>query len=310
MQVLRTSRLNLHPEQRIYRGKVRDVYWVKDKIILVSSDRISAFDHILHEAIPFKGQVLNQVSAFFLEKTQSVVPNWFERSPDPNVSMGKSCEPIRLEMVVRGYLVGHAWREYRAGKRRICGVPMPEGMKENDAFPAPIITPATKAEEGHDEDISKEQILSRKIAAPEVYEKLQDYSLKLFELGSKMANERGLILVDTKYEFGFYDDEILLMDEVHTPDSSRYFYREGYEERQKRGERQKQLSKEFVREWLIEQGFQGREGQELPHLPPEFVEEVSNRYIELYETITGQAFVREETADVNRRIQENLKVHL
>lgn len=310
MQVLRSSKLKLHPNQRFYQGKVRDVYWVEDKIVLVSSDRISAFDHILHEAIPYKGQVLNQVSAFFLEKSKSVVPNWFERSPDPNVAIGKSCEPIRLEMVVRAYLVGHAWREYRSGKREICGVPMPEGMKENDAFPEPIITPATKAEEGHDEDISKEQILAQKIVTPDVYATLEDYSLKLFELGSKMARERGLILVDTKYEFGFHGDEILLMDEVHTPDSSRYFYRNGYQERQQKGERQKQLSKEFVREWLIEHGFQGLEGQVLPHLLPEFVEEVSNRYIELYETITGQAFVREETDDINQRIQNNLSAYV
>jgi phosphoribosylaminoimidazole-succinocarboxamide synthase len=236
MQVLRASRLNLHPDQKFYEGKVRDVYWIGDRIILVASDRISAFDHILHEAIPYKGQVLNQVSAFFLEKSRAVVPNWFESSPDPNVSMGKACEPIRLEMVVRAYLAGHAWRLYRSGEREICGVTMPEGMKENDAFPTPIITPASKAEEGHDEDISREQILKQNIVSPEVYATLEDYSLELFDLGTKMAREQGLILVDTKYEFGLSaEGEVLLMDEVHTPDSSRYFYLEGYEERQKRG---------------------------------------------------------------------------
>jgi phosphoribosylaminoimidazole-succinocarboxamide synthase len=308
MQVLRASRLNLHPDQKFYEGKVRDVYWIGDRIILVASDRISAFDHILHEAIPYKGQVLNQVSAFFLEKSKAVVPNWFESSPDPNVSMGKACEPIRLEMVVRAYLAGHAWRLYRSGEREICGVTMPEGMKENDAFPTPIITPASKAEEGHDEDISREQILKQTIVSPEVYTTLEDYSLELFDLGTKMAREQGLILVDTKYEFGLSaEGEVLLMDEVHTPDSSRYFYLEGYEERQKRGERQKQLSKEFVREWLIEQGFQGKEGQVLPNLAEDFVQQISERYIELYETITGQKFVKASTEDINQRIQLNLE---
>lgn len=307
MQVLHSSKLNLHPDQHFYKGKVRDVYWVRDRIALVASDRISAFDHILHEAIPYKGQVLNQVSAYFLEKTKSIVPNWFESSPDPNVSMGIACEPIRLEMVVRGYLAGHAWRLYRSGNRNICGVTMPEGLKENDPFPTPIITPAAKAEEGHDIDISKEEILKQNIVSPEVYAILEDYSLKLFDLGSKMAKERALILVDTKYEFGTANGEIMLMDEVHTPDSSRYFYKDGYEERQQKGEHQKQLSKEFVREWLIANGFQGKIGQILPHLPTDFVEQVSMRYIELYETITGQNFVKENNPDINKRIQQNLE---
>lgn len=308
MQVLRSSRLKLHPDQKFYKGKVRDVYWVRDRIVLVASDRISAFDHILHEAIPFKGQVLNQLSSFFLEKSKEVVPNWFESSPDPNVSLGLACIPIRLEMVVRGYLSGHSWRLYRSGERKICGVAMPDGMKENDAFSTPIITPAFKAEQGHDEDISREEILEQEIVSPEVYATLEDYSQKLFELGSKMARDRGLILVDTKYEFGFSSDGVvMLMDEVHTPDSSRYFYLEGYEERQRKGERQKQLSKEFVREWLIENGFQGKAGQVLPHLPEDFVQEISDRYIELYESITGQNFEKAYTEDINQRIQGNLE---
>ena len=309
MESLKVSNVNIDPQQRFYKGKVRDVYWAKDKIILLASDRISAFDHILHEAIPFKGQVLNQISAYFLEQTNEVVPNWFEASPDPNVAVGKSCEPIRLEMVIRGYLCGHAWRLYKTGERMICGVRMPEGMKENDKFPEALITPALKAEEGHDEDISREEILAQNIISEEDYNTLEDYTRKLFEFGSKIANERGLILVDTKYEFGKHNGQIMLMDEVHTPDSSRYFYLDGYRERQEKGEKQKQLSKEFVREWLIENGFQGLEGQVLPNMPVEFVEQVSNRYIELYEKITGLNFIRSSVENINDRIQRNLKAY-
>ena len=310
MDVLKSTRFQFDSTQQLYQGKVRDVYRVANKIVLVATDRISAFDHILYEAIPLKGQVLNQISAFFLQETQQVVPNWFEHSPDPNVSVGKACVPIRLEMVVRGYLSGHAWRMYRSGERTICGVRMPEGLKENDPFPKPIITPSVKAEEGHDEDISREEILEKKIIDPASYALMEDYSLRLFRFGSELALERGLILVDTKYEFGIYENEIMLIDEVHTPDSSRYFYLEGYEERQRSGAHQKQLSKEFVREWLIANGFQGKEGQILPHLPETFVREISNRYIELYEKITGLQFVPQQTTSIEARIEQNVKACL
>lgn len=307
MASLRNSKLQMHAQQKFYRGKVRDVYWVKDKILLVASDRISAFDHILNETIPYKGQVLNQISAFFLHQTKNVVPNWFEYSPDPNVSIGKSCDPIRLEMVVRGYLCGHAWRVYKSGERQLCGVTMPDGLKENDAFPSPIITPSLKAEEGHDEDISREEILEKGIVPEDEYRILEDYTYKLFDFGSKVAKEMGLILVDTKYEFGKFKGEILLMDEVHTPDSSRYFYLDGYEERQSNNEKQKQLSKEFVREWLIANGFQGKEGQLMPNMPEEFVDEVSRRYMELYEKITGSIFQKADVQNMEERILSNLK---
>ena len=310
MDVLKTTRFQFDPRQTVYQGKVRDVYRVDGKLILVATDRISAFDHILHEAIPFKGQVLNQISAFFLEKTAAVVPNWFEASPDPNVSIGKACTPIRLEMVVRGYLSGHAWRLYRDGIREICGVRMPEGLRENDPFPAPIITPSTKADAGHDMDISREEILSSRIVEPAVYEVLEEYALRLFRFGSDLARERGLILVDTKYEFGMFEDQVLLIDEVHTPDSSRYFYLDGYEDRQRNGEKQKQLSKEFVREWLIAQGFQGKEGQLLPNMPENFVNQITERYIELYEKITGLSFVKEATHSLSDRIDARVKEYL
>jgi phosphoribosylaminoimidazole-succinocarboxamide synthase len=310
MNVLRSSQLKHEAITKSYKGKVRDVYWTKDRIILLASDRISAFDHILPKAIPFKGQVLNQISAFFLEQTKSVVPNWFEFSPDPNVSVGKACESIRLEMVVRAFLCGHAWRLYKSGERMICGVRMPEGLRENDPFPKPIITPSLKADEGHDEDISREEILQQEIVTESVYEQLEDYSLKLFQFGMEKANEMGLILVDTKYEFGLFNGEVMLIDEVHTPDSSRYFYLEGYQERQDRGEKQRQLSKEFVREWLIENGFQGKEGQQMPEMPEEFIQKITNRYIELYEKITGQRFVRVESDDIHRRIENNLDSYL
>ena len=289
-----------------YKGKVRDVYYFDNKILVVVSDRISAFDHILPRAIPYKGQILNQIAQYFLESCRDICPVWLESSPDPNVSLGRKAEAIKLEMVVRGYMAGHAWREYKSGKRILCGVPMPEGMKENDPFPSPIITPATKAEEGHDEDISAEEILERGIVSKETWETLCDYTLKLFKRGSDMAREKGLILVDTKYEFGIHDGEIILIDEIHTPDSSRYFILDGYEARQERGEKQKQLSKEFVREWLMANGFQGKEGQVMPEMPDEFVQNVSKRYMELYEKITGNEFVKADYASVNERIEKNV----
>lgn len=302
------SETNFHfPGQtNFYRGKVRDVYTVNDKLIMIASDRISAFDHVLPEPIPFKGQVLNQLATHFLNATRDICPNWLMATPDPNVAIGISCEPFKVEMVIRAYLVGHAWREYKAGKRTICGVAMPEGMKENDPFPAPIITPATKAEEGHDEDISKEDIIAQKIISAEDYAILEKYTYALFERGTQMAAEQGLILADTKYEFGKKDGKIYLIDEIHTPDSSRYFYKEGFEERQKAGERQKQLSKEFVREWLMANGFQGLEGQIMPHMPGSFVEEITDRYIELYEKVSGQPFNKQKSGGEQDRMFQNV----
>lgn len=291
----------------VYHGKVRDVYFVKDDLVMVASDRISAFDHILPRPIPYKGQVLNQVATHFLCHTADIVPNWLEATPDPNVAIGKRCEPIRLEMVIRGYLAGHAWREYKAGKRVLCGVTLPEGLKQNDPFPSPIITPATKAEEGHDEDISEKDILEQGIVSKEVWDELCTYTRALFQRGTEMAAKRGLILVDTKYEFGMYDGKVMLMDEIHTPDSSRYFYAEGYEERQENGEAQKQLSKEFVREWLMENGFQGKEGQTMPVMPDDFVWTVSDRYIELYERITGNEFVKADVDHIEERIKQSVE---
>jgi len=277
-----------------YEGKVRDVYYFGDKMAVVTTDRISAFDAILPKAIPYKGQVLNQVAAMFLDMTTDIVGNWVDAVPHPNVTFGKKCEPFKVEMVIRGYLAGHAWREYKAGKRSLCGVSLPDGLRENDRLPEPIITPATKAESGHDEDISKGQIIAQGLAPEDVYEKLESYTHQLFERGTEKAAEKGLILVDTKYEFGEKDGKIYLIDEIHTPDSSRYFYADGYEERQEEGKPQKQLSKEFVRQWLIENGFQGKQGQKVPEMPDEFVENISNRYIELFETLTGKTF--EKTA--------------
>ena len=290
----------------VYHGKVRDVYDIGDKLVMVASDRISAFDHILHNAIPYKGQVLNQTANYFLNATRDIVPNWLLASPDPNVSVGLRCEPIKIEMVIRGYLAGHAWREYSAGKRILCGEAMPDGMKESQRFPNPIITPATKAEEGHDEDISKEEILKQGILSKEIYEQLEAYTEQLFERGTKMAAAQGLILVDTKYEFGMYQGKVHLIDEIHTPDSSRYYYAEGYEDRLATGEKQKQLSKEFVREWLMAHGFQGKEGQMMPEMPNHFVEEVSDRYITLYETITGEKFEKGSAEDPQGRIKRNV----
>lgn len=298
-------------QTNVYKGKVRDVYSIGDDLlVMVASDRISAFDHILPKGIPFKGQVLTQIAAKFLRATEDIVPNWLVTLPDPVVSVGYRCEPIRVEMVIRGYLTGHAWREYKAGKRMICGVQMPEGMKENDRFPEPIITPATKAEEGHDEDISREDILARGIVAKADYERMEDYTRKLFQRGTEIAKGQGLILVDTKYEFGFRNGVVHLIDEIHTPDSSRYFYADGYEERQAKGEPQKQLSKEFVREWLMENGFRGLEGQQMPFMPDEFVQTVSSRYIELYEVIVGEKFQPVVSESITDRIDRNVKSFL
>ncbi len=295
MSVLNTD-LKLPGATSTYHGKVRDVYTIKDKyLVMVASDRISAFDVILPYPIPFKGQVLNQLAAYFLEATKDVAPNWLLSVPDPRVSIGIKCLPVKVEMVIRGYLAGHAWREYKSGKRMICGVLMPDGLKENDKFPEPIITPTSKADAGHDEDISKEDILKSNIITPEKYELMEYYTRELFKKGTEMAKERGLILVDTKYEFGLHDGKILLMDEIHTPDSSRYFYLEGYAERQKNNEHQKQLSKEFVREWLIENNFMGKEGQSVPEMGEEWLKTISSRYIELYEMVTGKKFIPVET---------------
>ena len=303
---LKETHFNFPDQHSFYRGKVRDVYDVQGHFISVASDRISAFDHVLPKPIPFKGQVLNQIAAHFLEASKEIVPNWFVASPDPNVSIGKRCEPIMIEMVIRGYLAGHAWREYRAGKRVICGVDMPEGMSESDRFPSPLITPATKAEEGHDEDISKEDIIAQEIVNLEIYEQLESYTYQLFELGQRMARERGLILVDTKYEFGLVDGKVFLMDEIHTPDSSRYFYLEGYEKRQKEGIAQEQLSKEFVREWLMDNNFQGLEGQMMPEMPDEFVQKVSERYIQLFELITGKKFEKRSYLNIENAIYQSV----
>lgn len=298
-------------QTHVYKGKVRDVYSIGDELmVMVASDRISAFDHILPKGIPFKGQVLTQIASHFLNATRDIVPNWLAATPDPVVSVGYNCKPYRVEMVIRGYLAGHAWREYKAGKRIICGVPMPDGMKENDRFPEPIITPATKAEEGHDEDISREDIIARNIIPKAEYEILERYTRALFQLGSEMAEKQGLILVDTKYEFGNRKHEIFLIDEIHTPDSSRYFYADGYAERQAKGEVQKQLSKEFVREWLMANGFQGLDGQQMPFMPDEFVQTVSQRYIELYEMIVGKKFAPVVSENIVARIDANVRVYL
>lgn len=292
MDAIKNTDFNLEKATGVYHGKVRDVYYFGDKLAMIASDRISAFDVVLERAIPYKGQVLNQIASKFLEMTADIVPNWVEAVPHPNVTIGKKCETYPVEMVIRGYLAGHAWREYRNGKRMLCGVALPEGLKENDKLPEPIITPTTKAHEGHDEDISREEILSQGLVSEEEYTQLEAYTRALFQKGTEYAAGRGLILVDTKYEFGSHDGKIYLIDEVHTPDSSRYFYADGYEERQDKGETQKQLSKEFVRQWLIENGFQGKDGQTQPIMSDEFVTSVTNRYIELYEKIVGEPFER------------------
>ncbi|HLN53808.1 MAG TPA: phosphoribosylaminoimidazolesuccinocarboxamide synthase [Lentimicrobium sp.] len=307
MNAVTKTNFSLPGQTNLYIGKVRDVYHIKDELlIMVTTDRISAFDVVLPKGIPFKGQVLNQIAAKFLDDTSDIVPNWKLATPDPMVTVGRLCEPFKVEMVIRGYLSGHAWREYKSGKRTLCGVPMPEGMKENDKFPEPIITPTTKAMVGHDEDISREEIISSGLVSEEDYTKLEHYTRQIFKRGGEIANKMGLILVDTKYEFGKDGNDIFLIDEIHTPDSSRYFYLEGYEERQKKGEPQRQLSKEFVREWLIANNFQGKEGQTVPEMTDDFVNQVSERYIELYENITGNKFQRADISNVLKRVEENI----
>lgn len=305
-QTVYATDFQLPGQTHFYRGKVRDVYTLHDRLVMVASDRISAFDHVLPRAIPFKGQVLNQVATYFLQATSDIVPNWLLSVPDPNVAIGLACTPFKVEMVIRGYLAGHAWREYREGKREICGVPMPDGLRQNDPFPEPIITPATKADTGHDEDISRQEIIDRGIVPSDQYALLEKYTRALFQRGTDMARQQGLILVDTKYEFGHRDGQIYLIDEIHTPDSSRYFYLDGYNERQNSGQPQQQLSKEFVREWLMAQGFQGKTGQNMPQMPDAFVREVSDRYIELYENVTGRSFVRADTRQILQRIEHNI----
>ncbi|TFH26718.1 MAG: phosphoribosylaminoimidazolesuccinocarboxamide synthase [Bacteroidia bacterium] len=304
---LKGTNFKLEGQSKLYTGKVRDVYTISnDYLIMVASDRISAFDVVLPRGIPYKGQVLNQIASKFLDATADIVPNWKIDSPDPNVTVGHMADPFKVEMVIRGYVTGHAWREYKSGKRVLCGIAMPDGLKEHDRFPEPIITPSNKAAEGHDEDISREEILASGLVPEEDYIKLEEYTRALFQRGTEMAAEMGLILVDTKYEFGKKDGQIMLIDEIHTPDSSRYFYADGYEERQASGEQQKQLSKEFVRQWLIANGFQGKEGQQVPNMPDDFVEEVSERYIELYESITGEKFVKADTTNIEDRILKNI----
>jgi phosphoribosylaminoimidazole-succinocarboxamide synthase len=310
-KALNKTNFNFPGQKGVYYGKVRDVYNIDNKLlVMVVTDRISAFDVVLPRGIPYKGQVLNQIANKFLDATSDIVPNWKESSPDPNVTVGHMCEPYKVEMVIRGYLSGHAWREYRDGKRSICGIPMPEGMVENQKFPEPLITPTTKAEQGHDEDISKEEIIKQNLVSKEEYELLEEYTLKLFQRGTEMAAEKGLILVDTKYEFGKKDGKIYLIDEINTPDSSRYFYADGYEERLASGEPQKQLSKEFVRQWLIQNGFQGKEGQMVPSMTDEFVNSVSERYIELFENITGDKFEKSNTSKINDRIETAVTEYL
>ena len=303
------TNFNFPGQKSIYKGKVREVYALEnDLLVMIATDRLSAFDVVMPRGIPYKGQILNQIATKMMGATKDIVPNWLTATPDPNVAIGHACEPFKVEMVIRGYMSGHAAREYKAGKRMLCGVPMPEGLKENDAFPTPIITPATKAEMGdHDEDISREDILARGIVSKDDYEILEKYTYALFERGTALAAQRGLILVDTKYEFGkTASGEIVLIDEIHTPDSSRYFYADGYEERQSAGEAQKQLSKEFVRQWLISQNFQGLEGQTLPEMSDEYIASVSERYIELYENITGETFVKAPLDNIQSRIEENV----
>jgi phosphoribosylaminoimidazole-succinocarboxamide synthase len=304
MNAIKETHFHFPQQTNFYKGKVRDVYTIDNKYLaMVVTDRISAFDVVLPEPIPYKGQVLNQIAAKFLHDTSDIVPNWVVSVPDPSVTIGRICDPFKVEMVIRGYLAGHSWREYSAGKRQVCGVSLPEGLKENDKLPAPIITPTTKASVGHDEDISKEQILERAIVSAEDYAQLEKYTHALYQRGTEIAAQRGLILVDTKYEFGKADGKIYLIDEIHTPDSSRYFYKEGYEERQEKDEPQKQLSKEFVRKWLIENGFQGKDGQVVPEMTKDIVSSISDRYIELFEQITGENFVKSDNDSVLNRVE-------
>jgi phosphoribosylaminoimidazole-succinocarboxamide synthase len=310
MHALQETNFHFPQQTGFYRGKVRDVYYFQDKLALVATDRISAFDVVLPRAIPYKGQVLNQIAASFLAATADVVPNWVLSQPAPNVTIGRQCDTFKVEMVIRGYLAGHAWREYSAGKRILCGVTMPDGLRENDPFPEPIITPTTKASEGHDEDISREEILRQGIVEEQEYVQLEAYTRALFQRGTELALERGLLLVDTKYEFGKADGTIYVIDEIHTPDSSRFFYAEGYAERQDAGEPQRQLSKEFVRQWLIEHGFQGKEGQNVPEMTDEKVTEISQRYIELYEQLLGKKFVPEDYASQPHTLQESIAANI
>lgn len=313
MNTITNTQFNFPGQKNVYKGKVREVYTLEnDLLVMIATDRLSAFDVVMPKGIPYKGQILNQIATKMMRDTEDLVPNWLIATPDPNVAVGKRCEPFKVEMVIRGYMSGHAAREYKAGKRMLCGVPMPEGMKENDAFPNPIITPATKAEMGeHDEDISREDILKRGIVSEQDYLVLEDYTRKLFKRGSEIAAARGLILVDTKYEFGkTVDGEIVLIDEIHTPDSSRYFYADRYQERQDAGEAQKQLSKEFVRQWLISNNFQGLEGQTVPEMSDAYIATVSDRYIELYENITGDAFAKADLSNIQQRIEENVLNYL
>ena len=307
MSALTATHFNFPKQKSFYKGKVRDVYNIDDKyLVMVASDRISAFDVVLPKGIPYKGQVLNQIAAKFLNLTKDIVPNWVLEVPDPVVTIGRVCEPFKVEMVIRGYLAGHAARTYTSGLRTLCGISLPEGLKENDRLPEPIITPTTKASEGHDEDISREEILKQGIVAEKYYLQLEDYTRKLFARGQEIANKMGLILVDTKYEFGLCDGKVYLMDEIHTPDSSRYFYLEGFQERQDNNEEQKQLSKEFVRRWLIDNGFQGKEGQQIPEMSDTWVNEISERYIELYEKVTGDKFIKHPTHDLLNRVETNI----
>lgn len=307
MKAITSTNFNFPNQKDVYNGKVRDVYNINDEFLtMIVTDRISAFDVVLPKGIPFKGQVLNQLAKMFLKSTEDIVPNWMISSPDPNVTIGHFCKPFKIEMVIRGYLTGHAWRTYKSGKREICGVKMPDGMVEHQKFPTPIITPSTKAEFGHDEDISREDILRKGIVEEKDYLKLEEYTRAVFQRGSEMADERGLILVDTKYEFGKKDGKIFLIDEIHTPDSSRYFYKEGYQERQENGKPQKQLSKEFVREWLMENGFQGKDGQKIPEMNKQFVKSVSERYIELFEKVSGTKFEKPELENPYERIEKNV----
>ena len=307
MRAITSTNFNFPNQKDVYNGKVRDVYNINDEFLtMIVTDRISAFDVVLPKGIPFKGQVLNQLAKMFLKSTEDIVPNWMISSPDPNVTIGHFCKPFKIEMVIRGYLTGHAWRTYKSGKREICGVEMPDGMVEHQKFPTPIITPSTKADFGHDEDISREDILRKGIVKEKDYLKLEEFTRAIFKRGSEMADERGLILVDTKYEFGKKDGKIFLIDEIHTPDSSRYFYKDGYRQRQENGEPQKQLSKEFVREWLMENGFQGKDGQKIPEMNKEFVESVSNRYIELFEKVSGTKFEKLDFKNPIERIEKNV----
>ena len=311
MNAITETKFNFPKQKSFYKGKVRDVYNIDDQqLVMIVSDRISAFDVVLPKGIPYKGQVLNQIAAKFLKATEDILPNWVIAVPDPMVTVGHLCDPFKVEMVIRGYLSGHAWREYKAGKRMLCGVAMPDGMKENDKFPEPLITPTTKASVGHDEDISKEEILKQGIVSKEDYEMLEKYTRAVFQRGTEIAATMGLILVDTKYEFGKKDGKIYLIDEIHTPDSSRYFYKEGYEARQEKGEAQKQLSKEFVREWLMTNGFQGKDGQAIPEMTPEVVDSISERYIELYENIVGEKFVKADASNVLQRVEKNINAYL